>query len=242
MIIRSSFRSRLSLAITAKRTFATSAVRAKLPSLLEDATRLLDNTPKPQRKAETSYHVTPDILQLQPVTAPQQVGPPILVIPPNTDPLLSYLTSHLQKHGERHKAARIVTRTLAHLHAITHSPPLPILREAILLASPSVRIITHRKSAKNTLIPMALADKQRAGMAIRWILKFSGNRSDRSVHERLAKEIVAIIKGDSEVLKKRDELHKSAMLNRYGYSQSHAPPLQHTQLFFRSNLNSRARV
>jgi len=120
----------------------------------------------------------------------------------------------LLRDGHRHKAARLVALTLRQLHALTHSPPLPILREAISLASPSVRIVTQKRSAKNVPTPFALGDKQRTRMAIKWILKESDARGERKLHERLARVIADIIRGDGNVLKKKEELHRLAVANR----------------------------
>lgn len=120
----------------------------------------------------------------------------------------------LLRNGNRHKASRIVTLTLQQIHALTHSPPLPILREAVSLASPSVKIVTHKKSAKNVPTPFALGDKQRTRMAIKWILKESDSRGERNVADRLARVIFDIIRGDGNVLKKKDELHRLAVANR----------------------------
>jgi small subunit ribosomal protein S7 len=137
-----------------------------------------------------------------------------MMIPPPEDPLLHYFTSHIMHHGERNKAARITTNMLAQIHRLTEAPPLPILRHAIFLASPSVRIKSHKKSAKSLMVPMPLTDRQRTFFAIKWLLQASKSRSDRKLEDRLAKEVIRIIEGESDVLKKKMEVHKLAVANR----------------------------
>ncbi|KIM32837.1 hypothetical protein M408DRAFT_20180 [Serendipita vermifera MAFF 305830] len=117
-------------------------------------------------------------------------------------------------HGERHKAARVVANMLAQIHRLTDAPPLPILRHAIFLASPSVRIKSHKKSAKSLMVPMPLNDRQRTFFAVKWLLAASKSRNDRKLEDRLAKEIIRIIEGESDVLKKKMEVHKLAVANR----------------------------
>lgn len=158
--------------------------------------------------------VLPAILKPQPgLDTAQQ----FLDIPPAEDPLLHFVASSIMKHGRRHTASRSVNRMLLHLYAFTRAPPLPILREAVRLAAPSVKIVTTSSHNKNTLRPAALSEKQRTWFAIRWILQASEKKSGRTVDERLARELIAVVKGESDALKKKLEVHKFAMVNRYAF-------------------------
>jgi len=72
----------------------------------------------------------------------------------------------------------------------------------------------HRHGAKNVAKPVALGEKQRTRKALGWMLEASRGRAGRSVEERLAREVVAVVKGESEVLKRKEEVHRFAMVNR----------------------------
>ena len=162
---------------------------------------------------------------LQAVVASQQTSsvastsksklPPVFNIPPAEDPLLHYLTSSIMKHGRRSKAARITSRTLLHLHSFTRSEPLPLLREAILAASPAVKCLSHRHGAKNVHKPVALGEKQRTRFAVQWILEACDSKPGKTLEERLAREVIAVLEGNSKALAKKTELHRFAMVNRY---------------------------
>ena len=145
----------------------------------------------------------------------------MLNIPPAEDPLLHYLTSSIMKHGRRSKAARITSRTLLHLHSFTRSEPLPLLREAILAASPAVKCLTHRHGAKNVHKPVALGEKQKTRFAVQWILEASDSKPGKTLEERLAREIIAVLEGNSKALAKKMELHRLAMVNRYALLSIH---------------------
>ncbi|CAG7851608.1 SubName: Full=Related to RSM7-mitochondrial ribosomal protein, small subunit {ECO:0000313/EMBL:CCA69153.1} [Serendipita indica DSM 11827] len=103
---------------------------------------------------------------------------------------------------------------LAEIHKLTNAPALPIFRQAVDLASPSVRLRSQKKNAKSSLIPTPLNDRQRTFFAVKWLLAVSKNRSEKKIEERLAKEVVRIIEGESEVLRKKTEMHKLAVANR----------------------------
>lgn len=140
-----------------------------------------------------------------------------IALPPASDPLLSYFTNIMMRQGKRHQAARQVAEMLNSIHVLTHSPPLPILREAVERVSPEVKVVSQKQRNKNIMTPRPLSAKQRTGQAIRWILTISQKRHERILEHRLAKEIVAIINDSSEVLKKKDEVHKLALANRCVY-------------------------
>ncbi|KAJ8583217.1 ribosomal protein S7 [Rhizopogon salebrosus TDB-379] len=135
-------------------------------------------------------------------------------IPPASDPLLHFLASSLQHHGKRAKAERIVSRTLLYIHALTRAPPLPILRHAFITASPAVKCITHKRAGKNVVRPAALTEKQRVRAGVHAVVAASKNKSGKTLEERLAREIIAVVNGDSKAITDKELAHKHAMVNR----------------------------
>ncbi|KAK2460702.1 hypothetical protein APHAL10511_007172 [Amanita phalloides] len=135
-------------------------------------------------------------------------------IPPAEDPLLHYFTSNIMRNGRRAKASRITSKSLLYIHTLTREPPLPILRKAIELASPAVRMVNNRSGAKTIPTPLPLSEKQRTRYAMQWILHASNGKPGRTLEERLAREIIAVSKGQSAALDEKLRVHKSAMINR----------------------------
>ncbi|CAE6541621.1 unnamed protein product [Rhizoctonia solani] len=168
-----------------------------------------------QRSAAAKYDkplVTPfsepDALLPTPVPSGTQ-------LPPIADPLLDFTASLIQKHGERAKAARTVARVLEHIHILTGgAPPLPIYREAIRLVSPSVKVVTLKRRAKNLPTPRPLTERQRTRTGILAILKASDKRPEQHIWERVARECVNVLRGESDALKKLEEVHRFALANR----------------------------
>ncbi|KAI0336629.1 ribosomal protein S7 [Cubamyces sp. BRFM 1775] len=135
-------------------------------------------------------------------------------IPPAEDPLLHLFTSCVMKHGKRQEATRLTTKMLLHLHAFTKAPPLPIFREAVAKASPFLRCRQFKRASKQYVFPTPLNDRQRARQAIDWMLEAAKKKGGKHGAERIAREVIAIIKGDSEVLKKKVDVHRLAVLHR----------------------------
>ncbi|KAG1902884.1 ribosomal protein S7 domain-containing protein [Suillus fuscotomentosus] len=154
---------------------------------------------------------------LSPPTPPTQNSTPDpsqMLIPPASDPLLHFLASSLLNHGKRARADRVVSRTLLYIHALTRAPPLPILRHALITASPAVKCISQKRSGKNVVRPAALTEKQRIRAGIHAVLAASKNKSGKTVEERLAREIIAVVNGDSKAIADKELAHKQAMVNR----------------------------
>ncbi|KAI0696996.1 ribosomal protein S7 [Cerioporus squamosus] len=145
---------------------------------------------------------------------PRAAEPAVIHIPPAEDPLLHLFTSMMMRHGKRQQASRVVTRMLLHIHAFTQAAPMPILREAVVAAAPLLRCRSFKRAAKQFVFPIPLSERQRAWQAIRWIVDESRKRGGRHDEERLAREVIAIVKGDSEVLRKKEAVHKLAVLHR----------------------------
>jgi len=172
-----------------------------------------------------------------PVASPTS-PPPILDIPPAEDPLLQLMTNTIMRHGKRKRASRIVSHMLLWVHSLTRAPPLEIVREAVLLAAPAVRSMSHTHGGKIVSRPIALSEKQRTRYAVKWILKASENRTGQTLEERLAREIIATIQGTSSVLAEKERAHTFAMVNRCVFADQ-LPTLCPSSRSLRGNAGAR---
>ncbi|KAF8263376.1 ribosomal protein S7 domain-containing protein [Lactarius quietus] len=167
--------------------------------------------------ATVSSHQVPPLPAATSVSFPfanPNVPPPMLDIPPAEDPLLQFMANTIMRHGKRKRASRIVSRMLLWVHSLTRAPPLDIVRQAVLLAAPAVRSMSHTHGGKIISRPIALSEKQRTRYAVKWIIKASENRPGQTIEERLAREIIATLQGTSSALTEKERVHTFAMVNR----------------------------
>ncbi|KAB5589299.1 Ribosomal protein S5/S7 [Ceratobasidium theobromae] len=156
---------------------------------------------------------------ITPFANPELLAPSPLPVgtqlPPIADPLLDFTAALIQKHGERTKAARTVSLILEHIHILTGGAlPLPIFREAVRLVSPSVEVVVQKRRAKNLLTPRPLTERKRTRGGILAILKASDKRPEKRIYERVARECINVLRGESDAIKKLEEVHRSAVANR----------------------------
>lgn len=120
------------------------------------------------------------------------------------------------KHGLKTKAEKQMSDILTLLHGATNQPPLPLIHQAVHLAAPSVRVESFKRGAKIIVVPKALNERQRAHSGIKWIMRAAerGKRQGTTHAQKIVKELLAVLEGQSEVFKKVEEVHKMATLNR----------------------------
>ena len=138
-------------------------------------------------------------------------------IPPAQDPILHFLATFMMRDGKYAVAAKRVSETLQEIHILTRQPPLPIVRQAVLAASPAVKCLRHRSGGKTLLKPVALNERQRTRAGLAYIFKSvnSDGRAGKRIAQRLARELLAVINGTSSALSLKAEAHKQAMVNRF---------------------------
>lgn len=97
---------------------------------------------------------------------------------------------------------------------------MPIVEQAVLAASPSVKLKKQKqRGGKSGMKPMALNERQRTGLALKWIRdQVIGDKGrgapGKKYEERLAREMVNILRGASPVLDRKKKMHEEAMANR----------------------------
>lgn len=190
------------------------------------------NSPSPNSSLPT-FVPSGFALEAYAVSSSSLAVQPTLDIPPATDPLLNYISTTIMRHGKRHEATRRVSRILLHLYALTRTQPLPLLRQAIELASPSIRVVSHKTGGKVIQRPKPLSERQRVFWGIRWIIEACGKKKVQEVakrkvvvrpkgklEERFARVVVALLTADTNnpdghpVLAKKAAMHKLGMVNR----------------------------
>ncbi|KPI34703.1 uncharacterized protein AB675_9444 [Cyphellophora attinorum] len=97
------------------------------------------------------------------------------------------------------------------------SIPRPLLTSAIDSVAPLIKIQQRAGilgGGQNLPIPIPLRVKQRRRTAIKWILESSKKRSEVALWERVAKEVVAVVQGQSGVWEKRGLVHRLGVGSR----------------------------
>ncbi|GAA5949016.1 hypothetical protein JCM3765_003984 [Sporobolomyces pararoseus] len=129
---------------------------------------------------------------------------------------LNYLARLIMQDGKLARSHSHISQMLDQLQLQTQSPPLPILYKALELTSPQVRIVGRRKGTKVLQTPQPLNQKQKVRQAWKWIVEASDKRqsTEKEFGKRLAQEVMSVLGGQSEALKKLIARHEQAVTGR----------------------------
>ncbi|KAH6919305.1 hypothetical protein BKA70DRAFT_1555197 [Coprinopsis sp. MPI-PUGE-AT-0042] len=89
---------------------------------------------------------------------------------------------------------------------------LPIVHGSAILqvkASPAVRVKSTKVGARSIVRPVALSERQRTRKGIEWIIEASHNKPGMEMRKRLAKEMIAVVRGDSAALSKKERFTRA---------------------------------
>lgn len=160
----------------------------------------------------------PSVAPTQAGAGPTTTGYTGTTLPPTSDPLISVWINLLMRDGKKAQATTHILAMLRHIGTWLHTDPLPALASAVHLASPLVRTQTSKAGGKSVALPLALNERQSRRRGIVAIMEASKKRGERELSTRLAKEVCAVLEGNSSVLAKKEELHKFATVNRSNLS------------------------
>ena len=144
---------------------------------------------------------------------------PSLKRKPEADPLfnsilVSQLTNQVLLDGKKDTARNIVYKALELVEKQVGGDPLNILKEAFENVKPQIETKSRRVGGTNYQVPMEVPHRRGTTLAIRWMVDASRKRGEKTMHERLGREILDASKNTGSSVKKREDVHKMAESNR----------------------------
>ena len=128
--------------------------------------------------------------------------------------LVSLFISKILKCGKKNLAKKIVYKTFEIIKQKTNKNPLIIFETAIQNASPIVTIKTRRIGSSTYQIPVEINGFKSVNFTLHWIIKYAHNRIGQNISIKLANEIIDTANNISNTIKKKEEIHKLAELNK----------------------------
>ena len=134
--------------------------------------------------------------------------------PKFSDVTVARFINNLMQDGKKSTARDILYSALDLVVERTQQEPIEVLRRALQNASPAVEVRSRRVGGSTYQVPMEVRPDRRAALGIRWLIKYANDRRDRSMHEKLAAELIAASNGEGGAVKKREDVHRMAESNK----------------------------
>ena len=144
---------------------------------------------------------------------------PSLKRKPEPDPiynslLVSQLINQVLLDGKKDLASNIVYTALELVETQTGSDPLNTLKDAFENVRPQIETKSRRVGGTNYQVPMEVPQRRSTTLAIRWMVDSSRKRGEKTMSERLGREILDASNKTGASVKKREDVHKMAESNR----------------------------
>ena len=144
---------------------------------------------------------------------------PSLKRKPEPDPLfnsvlVSQLTNQILLDGRKDTARNIVYSALELVEKQAGGDPIAVLKEAFENVKPQVETKSRRVGGTNYQVPMEVPQRRSTTLAIRWMVASSRKRGEKTMAERLGREILDASKNTGASVKKREDVHKMAESNK----------------------------
>jgi small subunit ribosomal protein S7 len=128
--------------------------------------------------------------------------------------LVAKFTSNLMRRGKKSVAERTFYGALDTIAERTGQDELSVFQKALDNIKPVVEVRPRRVGGSTYQIPVDVAPNRRQALAMRWLIQYSRDRSERTMSERLAAEIIAASNGEGSAVRKKEDTHRMAESNR----------------------------
>ena len=93
-------------------------------------------------------------------------------------------------------------------------PGVNVFQTAVNNAKPALEVKSRRVGGATYQVPVEVRPERRTALAIKWLVTFSRTRSEKTMADRLASELMAAARGEGSTVKKKDDTHRMAEANK----------------------------
>lgn len=138
----------------------------------------------------------------------------VLPDPVYNSKLITKLINSIMNDGKKNTAQRTLYNAFKRVEEVTNKPPMEVFEEALNNVMPNFEVRARRIGGQNYQVPNEVREERRYTLGLRWITQYSRLRNEKTMEERLAKEIVDASNNTGQAVKKREDMHRMADANK----------------------------
>ena len=138
----------------------------------------------------------------------------ILPDPMYNSVLVTKLVNSIMLDGKKGVAQKVVYGAFDIIKEKSEKDPLEVFNQAMENIMPSLEVKARRVGGATYQVPMEVRPARRQTLGLRWLTNYSRARSERTMAERLAGEIMDAANNTGAAVKKREDTHKMAESNK----------------------------
>lgn len=138
----------------------------------------------------------------------------VLPDPKFKDLVIAKFMNSLMLDGKKSLAEKIVYGAFDVIEKRTSQDPVALFHEAIENVKPQLEVRSRRVGGATYQVPVEVRAERKQALAIRWIVSNARSRSERTMMDRLANELIDAANNRGGSVKKREDTHKMAEANK----------------------------
>jgi len=138
----------------------------------------------------------------------------VLADPLYNSKMVTRLINSIMYDGKRGVAQKIVYTAFDIVKDKTGKEPLEMFEKALNNIMPELEVKARRVGGSTYQVPMEVRPERRSTLGLRWLTSYARNRSERTMAQRLAGEIMDACNETGSAFKKREDTHRMAEANR----------------------------
>ena len=128
--------------------------------------------------------------------------------------LVTKLVNSIMLDGKKGVAQKVVYGAFQIVEEKTGKSGIEAFQQAMENIMPAVEVKTRRVGGANYQVPIEVRPARRQTLGLRWLTNYSRARSEKTMRERLAGEIMDACNNTGSAVKKREDTHKMAEANK----------------------------
>jgi small subunit ribosomal protein S7 len=138
----------------------------------------------------------------------------ILPDPKFKDPLVTKFVNNLMVDGKKSLSYAIFYNACELVEEKTQENGIEIWKKALNNVMPGVEVRSRRVGGATFQVPSEVRPDRKISLGMKWLIKYSRLRHEKTIVERLAGEIIVAAKGEGAAVKKREDTHRMAEANK----------------------------
>jgi small subunit ribosomal protein S7 len=138
----------------------------------------------------------------------------ILPDPKYNDRTVAKLVNILMLDGKKSTAERALYDALELVAQRANEEPVKVLKKSLDNIKPMLEVKSRRVGGSTYQVPVEVRAERRVSLAMRWLVKYAISRSEKTMTDKLAGEILDAYNNRGAAVKKREDTHRMAEANR----------------------------
>ena len=138
----------------------------------------------------------------------------VLADPIYNNKIVTKLINNIMRDGKKGVAQKIVYGAFDRIANETGKEALEVFDAAMNNIMPSLEVKARRIGGATYQVPIEVRPDRRQALALRWLTTYSRARSEKTMEERLAKELMDAANNTGASVKRKEDMHKMAEANK----------------------------